>query len=125
MPHPVVTAESVQRLIIQLDADLRKVEISSAPPVGKGDLEVRIRELQHLLTKMKNDLATNPTADISGWTAQIAPLFDELTPMLREALNLTAQDTGACCYNGGCIVCTSTQCQGLGTFKQGQPCSAC
>jgi len=116
---PALTPGTIQGLIDQLGQDLIDVLGSATVDAAlKHDIEVRIKQLQVQLAHAKNELQ----ALVAGWASQFEPAFAALTPLLKQALNLAATDQGACHYDGGCIVTTSTQCAGRGRFDPGKDC---
>lgn len=122
---PPLTPEGVQKLIERLDQDLTKVQRSQASPALKQEIQALITALKPLLEKAKPVVKKLKEAlqAMEDWGQTIAPTFAELTPRLKQALNLVSSDEGACHYLGGCIVSTSTQCKDLdGSFSNGVDC---
>jgi hypothetical protein len=119
---PELTAEGINGLIQQLDADLNAVQASGASPATKQDLKDRITVIKNRLTAGAAEFADGGggAAAAAGWVSGVAPLFAALAPRLHQAMTTI---TGACLYQGGCIQTTQAQCQALqGTFAPGQDC---
>lgn len=119
---PVLTGDGVRRLNARLKLELKAVQNSSASASLKSDIETRIQALDPVLQGFATDLDAGAPAD--SWNTIVSPLFQELTPLLAQALAISMDgDTGACQYQGGCIVTTQTLCASIpGIFYPGQPC---
>lgn len=116
---PEITAEGINRAIAQLNKDLKTVKKSDANSHLKRRIESRIVSIQNTLRAA----AAEESIHLEGWNS-LKEEFVELASLLKEA-NLDG-DTGACDYQGGCIVTTKIQCADLGgIFFPGQPCLGC
>jgi hypothetical protein len=111
-PLPPLTAAGILALSDDLGADLMAVQAStSASTKLKQDIQTRIEQLQALLQAFAQDIDSG--ADVPSWTADVAPLFLQLNPLLQQALP-GQLDLGSCSYDQGCIETTQGHCTSLG-----------
>jgi hypothetical protein len=114
-PKPL-TDEGILRLIDTLGSDLAKVEASAASDAQKEDVRLRTGELQSLLRAARLDSPANWVL----WVKDMGPKFALLSALLNETLGLPS---GSCTYDGGCIITTQPECDGLhGIWVEGGSC---
>jgi hypothetical protein len=98
--------------LIQVKADVNRVDESTATDDQKAQAHVWAEELASLLL--------DPSATWPDTVQEQAPLIADLSKLVSTILE---EPLGACEYDGGCIVTNQAQCDGLnGKWLEGAPC---
>jgi hypothetical protein len=117
-PLPPLTVQGIDRLIVGLKNDLTAVNNSAASDQDKQNLLSQINDLISWLKVARSDFA-NIGALAPAW----APAFTALRTNLVQVHSALVADSGACSYDGGCIVTTRDHCDQLGgSFAPGVDC---
>jgi hypothetical protein len=117
-PLPPLTVQGINRLIDGLKNDLAAVNASAASVQDKQNLQSQIGDLISWLKVARNDFA-----NIGALTPAWAPAFTALRTNLVQVDSALVADSGACSYDGGCIVTTRDHCDQLGgSFDPGRDC---
>jgi hypothetical protein len=121
--QPVLTATGINKLIARLDADLQVVNASTAPTATAARKQVIQNRIGVIQTRLHAALINPDPSTLTGWVVDLAPRFLELSSLLKQAVPDQVGNTGACFYQGGCIVSTQAQCTVLGgDFHPGVDC---
>jgi hypothetical protein len=109
--NPTVHAK-LEQFLHRLQADLALVEASNASEEQK-------QEVRELTQELLEQIETAP----GSWPEAVQHLAGTITELNIQIQMVVSEQLGACEYDGGCIVTTESQCQGLGgKWSRGTPC---